>query len=510
MIRSRNVIPRSVVAVISLAILLVIAIPPAAAQPAPGPCLNPQVRGCWGPLLQWNIEAIHSIALKTGKVLIINPSNPNQCRLFDPATDTVGPIFSGPANHWLFCAGHSQIPDGRIVFAGGIGGGIGGTSLFNPDAVAPAQWSTPDAPPAQRFYPTCTTLARGNVLVTAGDAGDPNSDTPNTFDAKAPTGLQWDILVEATFCDASLSCAPPIYNFHINYYPFMFQLSSGNVLFAGSETLNYDPTSPKTRLLNPVAETWTDLFAAPDAIIGGSAVHFLPNRVMKAGGYDSTFTVTNQAYTLDMNAAIPAWVQQPSMANARQDFYLVAMADGSILAIGGADQSFQAVLAPERFDPSALVPGWTPMAPMAVGRLYHSSTVLLPDARVVIGGGALTTGQVFWPPYLFDASGNLAPRPTITAAGSRNGIAYGQSFALHTPDATDIKEVNLVRFGASTHSFDHDQRFIPLKFSSDLTYLKVAPPETPYDAPPGYYMLFIVNGNGVPSKAAIVKLQYCI
>ncbi len=496
----------------SLFALVVTAAGPAAkAQPAPGPCLNPDRFGCWGPVLQWNIEAIHSILLRTGKVLIVNPSNPNQCRLFDPATDTVGPIFSGPANHWLFCAGHSQLTDGRVLFAGGIGAGVSGTSIYDPVAPAGASpWSTPDAPPADRFYPTCTTLGNGEILVMAGEVGDPNANTPNTFDGRAPTQLQWDILRDATYCDQSLSCAPPIYNFHIPFYPFMFQLSNGFVLYAGSETAPYNQSSPFSRLINPVAETWVNLFPVADPIIGGSAVHFRPDRVMKAGGYDSTFTTTSAVYSIDMNAASPSWMAQPSMANARQDFYLVALADGRILALGGSDQNFNPVLAAELFDPDATFAGWSTMAAMAVQRLYHSSAVLLPDARVVIGGGGLTTAQVYWPPYLFDSTGSLAPRPAIISAGLRGNIVpLGQSFTVFTNQAPEIKMVNLVRLGAATHSFDHDQRFIPLKFSADTTYLKVQAPDDGYAAPPGYYMLFIVNGDGVPSRAAIVKLQAC-
>ncbi len=468
----------------------------------------PYLVGCWGPVMEWQVDAIHSVMLKTKKVLIFGSSFPTQCRLFDPSNDTIGPIFEGPPGHQLWCAGHAQLADGRVLVGGGIGGGIGFTSIFDPLVPPPACWSDTGQPPAQRFYPTLTTLASGNVLVTAGETGDPAVRTPNIFLNPSPIDPPWRILNGATYCGPELNCLPPIYNFHINYYQFLFQLSNGLVLAAGSETSDYNSSSPKTRVLDPVLETWTDLFAQPDAIGGGSAVMIRPNLVIKAGGYDSTFVPTKRVYRLDATSFSPQWVQLASMAYARDDFYLVALAVGKVLSLGGHDDIGNSVMIPELYDPTNDPAGWARMARMALPRTYHSSSVLLPDARVLIAGPD-TTAQIFYPPYLFSPTGGLARRPKIDQVygSAENVINHGQAFRVSTQGAGSITSVSLVRLGASTHSFDHNQRFQPLRFTlSGLTTLTVSAPAHAYEAPPGYYLLFILSGR-VPSKAAMVQLQ---
>ncbi len=468
----------------------------------------PYLVGCWGPVMEWQLDAVHSIVLKTRKVLIFGTSFPSQCRLFDSTNDTIGPIFAGPLDHWMFCSGHAQLADGKVLIGGGIGGGVGFTSIFDPLLPPPACWTDTGPPPAERFYPTLTTLATGNMLVTAGETGDPAVRTPNVFLFPAPFDPPWRLLTGATYCGPELNCLPPIYNFNINYFPFMFQLSNGLVVAAGSETSEYNSSSPKTRVLDPVLETWTDLFAQPDAIGGGTAVMIRPNLVIKAGGHDSTFVPTNRAYRLDATSFTPQWVQLASMSFARDDFYLVALADGKVLAIGGGDGVGNPVMRPELYDPTNDPAGWTQMARMALPRQYHSSSVLLPDARVLIAGPD-TTAQIFYPPYLFSPTGGLARRPKIDQVfgSAENVINYGLPFRVSTQSAVSITSVSLVRLGASTHSFDHNQRFQPLRFTlAGHSILTVSAPAHAYEAPQGFYMLFILSGR-VPSKAAIVELK---
>ena len=144
---------------------------------------------------------------------------------------------------------------------------------------------------------------------------------------------------------------------------------------------------------------------------------------------------------------------------------------------------------------------------MNAPRLYHSEALLLPDGRVLISGGGRFNGvneptdqfsaEFFSPPYLFKG-----PRPTI--AGAPSQLSYGQNFTVQTPDAAQIASVSLIRFGAVTHATNMAQRFIPLSFSAGSGSLTVTAPVNANLAPPGNYMLFIVNANGVPSVAAIV------
>jgi hypothetical protein len=61
--------------------------------------------------------------------------------------------------------------------------------------------------------------------------------------------------------------------------------------------------------------------------------------------------------------------------------------------------------------------------------------------------------------------------------------------------------------GATTHDENFDQRYVDLAFQKKDGRLKANSPGDGKQAPPGYYMLFIVNGDGVPSVASMVQLQ---
>jgi hypothetical protein len=114
--------------------------------------------------------------------------------------------------------------------------------------------------------------------------------------------------------------------------------------------------------------------------------------------------------------------------------------------------------------------------------------------------------EIFSPPYLFakDGSGQLASRPVISSAPT--SVTYGSSFDVATPDAGNIAKVALVRLGAVTHSNNMEQRYIPLQFTAGAGTLHVTAPATTAVAPPGPYMLFILDRNGVPSVAKMTSI----
>src|SRR5438105_496302 len=146
----------------------------------------------------------------------------------------------------------------------------------------------------------------------------------------------------------------------------------------------------------------------------------------------------------------------------------------------------------------------------AYARLYHSVALLLPDATVWFAGGNPQRGayeqhmEIDKPAYLFNANGTAATRPTIASVPST--IAWGGQFTVSTPDAANISSVVLVRPGAPTHAFDMDQRLVGMSFSKGSGTLTVTAPPNGNIAPPGYYMLFLVNSSGVPSVAKFTKL----
>ncbi len=239
----------------------------------------------------------------------------------------------------------------------------------------------------------------------------------------------------------------------------------------------------------------------------------LPKFIKLGTGVDpdtSTRSSAATAYVLDMTQSSPTWRPVASMAFARTYANTTLLPDGNVLVTGGgtttgATDVANAVLPAELWSP--VTETWTTLTSMSAPRLYHSEALLLPDGRVLVsGGGRFNDGteptdqfsaEFFAPPYLFKGS-----RPIITAAPSQ--LSYGQGFAVQTPDAAGIAKVSLIRFGSTTHANNMSQRYIPLSFVPGNGSLTVTAPVDANLAPPGYYMLFLVDTNGIPSVAAVV------
>jgi len=166
----------------------------------------------------------------------------------------------------------------------------------------------------------------------------------------------------------------------------------------------------------------------------------------------------------------------------------------------------QAVRAAEVWNPATGL--WRTLARNAVRRGYHSSTLLLPDGRILHTGSGdgsnmpdERNAELFTPPYLL-----RGPRPVFADAPAL--VGYGSSFRLATDQAADIAKVSLVRLGSVTHAFDMNQRFQRLSFSREVGALTVVAPSSSNRAPPGHYLLFILDYDDVPSAAKIVKLGH--
>ena len=158
---------------------------------------------------------------------------------------------------------------------------------------------------------------------------------------------------------------------------------------------------------------------------------------------------------------------------------------------------------------------WTPAATATVPRLYHSTALLLPDATVVTAGSNPDGGshviwdddpneemrlEVFSPPYLF-----RGPRPVISTAPAQ--CNYGQSIQIKSPQSANIRWASLMRNCVTTHSYDGSQRLVDLDVTSLANGTVTATvPQNRNLAPPGWYMLFLVDNNGVPSVASWIRL----
>jgi galactose oxidase len=237
----------------------------------------------------------------------------------------------------------------------------------------------------------------------------------------------------------------------------------------------------------------------------GSAVMYDDGKILYAGG---AYT-TNTAEIIDLNAANPAWSWTGSMAFARRHHNLTVLPTGEVLATAGVagtvfNDLSTGVHPAELWNPQT--GQWTTLASNVITRGYHGSSLLLPDGRVLNAGSGEGAGapselnaELFSPPYLLRGT-----RPVISSAPTE--VHYGAQFRLLTPQAGAITHVSLIRLGAVTHAFDQNQRFQRLTFTADGTGLTVTAPSSSNRAPPGHYMVFILNGSDVPSVAKIIRL----
>ena len=466
----------------------------------------PNLIGDWSSPQPWPIVAVHMSLTSTGEVFALDgfADAPNSERMWDPASGTFLPV---PYGRNLFCSGHIQLADGRTLIVGGhinANEGLADTTIFNP--VSRTYFRGPDMS-VGRWYPTATQLPDGRVLAFAGDniqinqPGDPAfkessvNSLPSIYDPKANA---WTDLTSARLTS-------PL-------YPYMFVLADGRVFDAGPDKI--------TRILNPATATWSVVGTSP--IDGMGAVMYRPNKIMKSGSWADpgfrgadAYNAHGRTTVIDMSAGTPAWRETAPMNRGRAYHNLTLLPDGTVLASGGGSRSdgidlAQSVLPAEIWDPDTET--WTEVDGLQNGRLYHSTALLLPDGRVLMaGGGALPLGgvvdqlnaEIYSPPYLFKGS-----RPTISSAPATAN--YGTSFEVTTPNAASIAEVSLIRLPSVTHANDMNQRFQFLSFSAGSGSLTVNAPANANLAPPGDYMLFVVDTNGVPSVASIVRVEAAV
>jgi Galactose oxidase-like, Early set domain/Concanavalin A-like lectin/glucanases superfamily/Bacterial Ig domain/Glucodextranase, domain B/Kelch motif len=458
---------------------------------------TPDRVGQWAAPFNWPIVAVHAHLLRTGEVMASDGQSfvGQNVRVWNPTTNTFTSANINTGTN-PFCAGHCALPDGRILVAGGHVGsahvGVTDTNIFNPTT---RQWSLVASMHTPRWYPTNTALPDGRILVTAGEIN----------------------------CDACNALIPEIYNaitntwtelpgasLDLTYYPHMFVLPDGRVLAASTAE-----SAIVTQALDISTQTWTVI--DPDAVDGGSAAMYLPGKVIKSGTStnpdDPPVPSAETTYVLDMTAPSPKWRETPPMVFPRTYHTLTILPDGRVLATGGGPTTdalgvSDAVKAAELWSPDTET--WETMASMQRPRLYHSTALLLPDARVLVAGGGRfnnfveatdqANGEIYSPPYLFKGA-----RPVITSAPVQ--IGYGGTMTVQTPDASRIASVSLIKLGSMTHAFNMDQRYVSLSFTAGSGSLNVQTPANANLAPPGYYMLFIVDTNGVPSVATILNIQ---
>jgi large repetitive protein len=235
------------------------------------------------------------------------------------------------------------------------------------------------------------------------------------------------------------------------------------------------------------------------------AAMFRPGRILQMGGN------SNGAVVIDITSGAPVVTPTQPMSTRRQWVSATVLPDGRVVATGGSSVENQMTgvnNSAEIWNPTT--GQWTLGPSGARARLYHSVALLLPDASVLVAGGGAPGplnnlhAEIYYPPYLYDSSGDFASRPVISTAPDI--IDLGQNFQVGV-GAADIRRVTLIRTGSVTHSVNMDQRFLELTFTASSGTLFVQAPASAADAPPGYYLLFALDARGVPSVGKIIRIN---
>ena len=451
------------------------------------------------------INPVHVHLLYTGNVLVVSGTGNNpadslmQAALWNPQAGT---ITVQSLEYDMFCNGLVGLPDGRVLIAGG-------TLAYNPSFLGYQRLSTYD--PATglftdepsmahgRWYPTTTMLGNGSVMIYSG------------YSETGPTNNTIEIFSESSGLGTPLTTpwTPPL-------YPRLHLLPNGNIFYSGSTT--------PSNIYNPSTNTWTMGVAATN--YGGTRLYgssvLLP--LTPANNYDPTVMIfgggnpaTATSEIIDLGAATPAWVYGPSMSSPRIEMDATLLPNGKVLLTGGStnDEDETTAASQRRHVRSR--------------RQYHECRghrglrAVVPHRDLADAGrDRVGCRQQSCPGHLPAGDGNLFASVSVQLEWQSSNapdhyqrldhkIGYGSSFTVQTPDAatSNISSVVLMRNGSSTHAFDMDQRYVGLSFTTDTVngVLNLTSPPNSNIAPPGYYMLFILNSSGVPSLATMVQIS---
>lgn len=509
----------------------------AAADVAPSALVNggPQahVKGAFEAVHNWPIMPIAVMLLTDGRVFAYgtNQTGAQGAKMFysiwNPTNGTGPNAFTTLPNTTqtdIFCAGQAFLPDGRALIVGGDrtlpGAGrnyaASDVNVFNPTNNSLVRSN--QNMNFRRWYATAVLMPNGTHVVMGGrdDKTYTGDQAPPTVETYAPTpeirlgNGSWQPLTTATSHIAYGNGTTQPW-----FYPRAWLTAQGKIFIVGHDG--------KTFTLNPAG---TGTLTKHALVVKGGKTNY-PAVMFKQ---DQILSIRNgrQAVVIDLNNPnAPTTTNAGLLAYDRQQGSLTVLADGTVFASGGSslNNNLGSVVAyeSELWNPTTQI--WTKAAKAAKPRLYHSSALLLPDGRVFTGGGGAPKplsrmdsdgniieegvnnldGQIYYPPYLFekDGSGTLAPRPEITVA-PQTAVTWDRNIVIEADEV--IKRVTLVRAGAATHTFDNEARFFDLPVPTPSTRVTVRTPLKANIAPPGYYMLFVWNEEGVPSEAKMIRI----
>jgi galactose oxidase len=450
-----------------------------------------------GKLLMWSADSEFSFSGDLGQ-----GAGQTHTSVFDPATNSSSDVLVTNTGDDMFCPGIANLPDGRILVNGGSSSPK--TSLYDPSS---STWSSSGEMSIPRGYEGDAMVSTGSVLTLGGSwsGGQGNKN------GELWTSGVWRPLSGVTA--APVTGPDPQGVYRGDNHLWLFATSGGQVFHAGpSAAMHWITTTGNGTITSP-GNRGDDPYA-----INGNAVLYDVGMIMKAGGapaYQDT-NATTSAYTIKITGGVTVTKIAP-MAYQRAFSSGVALPNGQVVIIGG--QTFPvpfsdatAILVPEIWDPSTQV--FRQLQPMQTARVYHSTGILLPDGRVYEGGGGQCgagcsanhlNAEILTPPYLLNADGSAASRPAITSAPTTASLGGTLAVATSVP----VMSFVLMRLSSITHTVNNDQRRIPLQIqsTSGTTSYTLAIPSDPGTVLPGYYMLFALNAQGVPSVAATMRIN---
>jgi hypothetical protein len=464
-------------------------------------------RGTWEILpFDSQIVAVHAALLHTGDVLFFAGSgydadNAAAHRYRTRLWRYPKPKLTAPRTPIdLFCCGHAFLPGGRLLAAGGTRRydpfrGIPDALAFDPGT---RRWSRLKAMHHPRWYPSLITLADGRVAAVSG------------------RGEDGELVTEAEVFEVGKGWKRLPARGALPFYPHLTLLADGRVFYsgghmgaaAGAKPGIWDlhtghvtpvPGLPMAKMRNQSATVLLPPAQDQRVMIvggGGGAMHH--DHDMKAPQ-----VATRSVAVANLAAPSPHFKAAKPLRHARMHQNLVLLPDRTVMVTGGAavqEHAVNAALEAELFHPATGT--WSRLAKSKVPRLYHSVALLCPDGRVITAGSNPARGveehriEVFSPPYLFKG-----PRPALTLAHEH--ADHGATLAATTD--RPLREISLVRPSASTHASNSEQRLVDVPFTGSGS-LKLTLPDDPRLAPPGWYMVFAISEDGVPSVARWLRV----
>ncbi|MBL8200948.1 MAG: DUF1929 domain-containing protein [Chromatiales bacterium] len=457
------------------------------------------VNGAWSNVHDWPLIPVHAVLLPDERVLSYG-SSANGLQggrfIYDVWDQQAGGLAGGHLTlpnqtvTDIFCSSQVVLPGGDVFIAGGdVWNGSQVLNSANPNTnlfrLSNNTLTTQNNMNRARWYSTATVLTNGEVYVQGGTSG---TDRPEVRQSNGTFRL---------LTGANTSS----YDF---MYPRNWVAPSGLVF-------GYD-SGGKMYTVNP---TGTGTFTSRGTFTGptgndASAVMFRPGRILQFGGN------SNQARIIDITGTNPVVTTTGNLLRKRVLVNATVLPDGRVLATGGSgvwNSKTDVTNYAEIWNPNTGV--WTQHSSGVKARLYHSMALLLPDASVLVGGGGAnspttslpennTNVEVYYPPYLYSVGGGFASRPAIT--GVQNSMTIGETFPVDWTGTGSISRVTLIKTGSVTHSWNMDQRFVEATFRQSGDRVMVQAPTRAADAPPGFYILFLLNAAGTPSVGRIVEI----